>query len=46
LLLLLLLFWILRRRKPTGYVTPPGNPTGPAYPPVDQSRQETRPDQY
>jgi hypothetical protein len=36
LLLLFLLFWIMRRRKPTG----------PAYPPVDQSGQQTRPDQY
>jgi len=46
LLLLLLLAWILRRRTSTGYVTPPSNPTEPAYPPVDQSRQQTRPDQY
>ena len=43
LLLLFLLIWMLRRKKSTGYVTPPSRP---AYPPVDQSPQQTRPDQY
>ena len=47
LLLLFFLFWILRRRKSTGYVTPPpSRPAEPAYPPMDQSRPQTRPDQY
>ncbi|HEX7774513.1 MAG TPA: hypothetical protein VF435_18960, partial [Pyrinomonadaceae bacterium] len=46
LLLLFFLYWILRRRDKPGYVTPPSKPTGPAYPPVDQSPQQTRPDQY
>lgn len=46
LLLLFVLFWILRRRKPAGYATPPSKPTGPTYPPVDQSPGQTRPNQY
>ena len=46
LLLLFVLFWILRRRKPTGYATPPSNPSGPTYPPVDQSPGQTPRGQY
>lgn len=45
LLFLFFLFWILRRKQ-TGYAKPPSTPTPPAYPPIDQSRQQTRPDQY
>lgn len=48
-LLLLLLFfltWILRRRKTTGYNPPSTQPSGPTYPPVDQSPKQARPDQY